>query len=149
MSLPAQPASRYPFRPISKFPRPSAANPADLPREVRLKIVSTCPEIPDDNGWLHDIKHHGHRLVAIVTPDKLTLLSRNGHDRTEVFREPFRPLAGLPPMVVDGEIAAPDDRGVTHIGGLSEAISCRRPDRLAYFGQDLRRCPMRTEDATP
>jgi hypothetical protein len=68
MSLPAQPASRYPFRPISKFPRPSAANPADLPREVRLQIVSTCPEIPDGDGWLHEIKHDCHRLLAIDRP---------------------------------------------------------------------------------
>src|ERR1041385_6772437 len=67
---------------MSNFPRPSAAIPADLPRDVRLQIVSTCPEIPDGEGWLHEIKHDGHRLVAIVGPDKLTLLSRNGYDRT-------------------------------------------------------------------
>ena len=53
---------------MSKFPRPSAAIPADMPRDVRLQIVSTCPEIPDGDGWLHEIKHDGHRLVAIVTP---------------------------------------------------------------------------------
>ena len=53
-------------------------------------------------------------------------------------------------MVLDGEIAVPDDRGVTHLDALSEAISDRRPDRLAYFafdllhldGHDLRRCPI-------
>jgi hypothetical protein len=50
-----------------------------------------------------------------------------------VFHEPFRDLieAGLPPMVPDGEIAVPDDRGVTHIDALSEVISARRPDQLA------------------
>src|ERR1044071_3264832 len=30
-----------------------------------------------------------------------------------------------PPMVLDGEIAVPEDRGLTHIDGLSEAISER------------------------
>jgi hypothetical protein len=34
-----------------------SAIPADLPRDVRLQIVSTCPEIPDGEGWLHEIKH--------------------------------------------------------------------------------------------
>ena len=82
-----------------------------MPRDVRLQIVSTCPEIPAGDGWLHEIKHDGHRLVAIVTPDNLKLLSRNGYDRTALFREPFRPLAGLPPIVLDGEIAVPDNRG--------------------------------------
>jgi ATP-dependent DNA ligase len=78
------------------------------------------------------------------------LLSRNGYDRTRVFREPFRRLieAKLPPMVLDGEIAVPDDRGVTHLDALSDAISQGQPERLAYFafdllhldGHDLRRC---------
>src|SRR5262245_12172439 len=53
-------------------------------------------------------------------------------------------------MVLDGEIAVPDDRGVTHIDALNEAISARQPDRFAYFafdllhldGHDLRRCPL-------
>ena len=77
---------------------------------------------------------------------------RNGYDRTELFSEPFRGLtaAGLPAMVLDGEIAVPDERGVTHLDALSEAISGRQPERLAYFafdllhldGLDLRRCPI-------
>jgi bifunctional non-homologous end joining protein LigD len=53
-----------------------------------------------------------------------------------------------PPLVLDGEIAVPDDRGVTHIDGLTQAMRQRRPDRLAYFafdllhldGHDLRAC---------
>src|ERR1051325_5768567 len=106
---------------MSKFVRPSAAVPADTPGAVRLQIVSTCPEIPDGDGWLREIKHDGRGVVAIVPADTLTLLSRNGYDRTALFREPFRNRAGLPPMVLDGEISVPDDRGVTHIDGLSEA----------------------------
>lgn len=154
MSLPARPVpATYP--PMLTFPRPSAAMPTELPRDVRLQIVSTCPEIPDGDGWLHEIKHDGHRLLAIVGPDRLKLVSRNGYDRTALFREPFQPLTGLPAMVLDGEIAVPDDRGVTHIDALSEAISSRRPDRLAYFafdllhfdGHDLRRCPMEDRKA--
>src|SRR5215467_11430642 len=95
----------------------------------------------------------GIGLVAILPGDgQLSLLSRNGYDRTKSFREPFRRLirAGLPPMVLDGEIAVPDDRGVTHLDALSDAISERPPERLAYFafdllhldGHDLRRCPI-------
>ena len=132
---------------------PSEAVPADVPKDVRLQIVTPCERPPSGDGWLHEIKHDGHRLVAILPGDgQLMLLSRNGYDRTRLFREPFRPLinAGQPPMVLDGEIAVPDDRGVTHLGALSEAISERRPEQLAYFafdllhldGHDLRRCPI-------
>jgi bifunctional non-homologous end joining protein LigD len=57
--------------------------------------------------------------------------------------------------VLDGEIAVPDDRGVTHIGHLQDALDGRQPDRLAYFafdllyldGHDLRRCPIEERKA--
>jgi bifunctional non-homologous end joining protein LigD len=130
---------------------PTGAVPSSIPADVRLQIVTPCKRPPSGDRWLHEIKHDGHRLVAILPGDgQLMLLSRNGYDRTRVFREPFRPLldAGLPPMALDGEIAVPDDRGVTHLDALSDAVSEGRSDRLAYFafdllhldGHDLRRC---------
>src|SRR5947209_16854758 len=139
------------------FVLPPAAVPADLPRDIRFQIASPATEPPVGDGWLHEIKHDGHRLLAIVAGDTLKLLSRNGRDRTALFREPFRPFAaaGLPPMVLDGEIAVPDDRGVTHIDALSEAISAGRSDQFAYFafdllhldGHDLRRCAIEDRKA--
>ena len=95
--------------PMQKFQFPRAAVAAEIPRHVRLQIVSFSAEPPTGDGWLHEIKHDGHRLVAIIAGDSLRLLSRNGHDRTGLFRGPFLPLAqaGLPPMVLDGEIAEP------------------------------------------
>jgi bifunctional non-homologous end joining protein LigD len=51
-------------------------------------------------------------------------------------------------MVLDGEITAPDDRGLTHLGHLQKAMELRKAGRLAYFafdllhldGHDLRAC---------
>jgi ATP-dependent DNA ligase len=39
--------------------------------------------------------------------------------------------------VLDGEIAVPDNRGVTNIGHLHDAIAGRCADRLVYFAFDL------------
>jgi bifunctional non-homologous end joining protein LigD len=97
---------------------PPGAAPASVPRDIRRQIVMPCRRPPEGEGWLHEIKHDGHRLIAILPGGhQLRLLSRNGYDRTPQFREPFRPLieTRLPPMVLDGEIAVPDDRGVTHL----------------------------------
>ena len=117
---------------MPKIALPPAATPAELPGEVRLQIVSHSAEPPARGGWLHEVKHDGHRLVAIVSGGRVKLVSRNGYDRTELFREPFRGLAeaGMPPMVIDGEIAVPDERGVTHLDALSEAISAGRQSAL-------------------
>ena len=106
---------------------------------------------------LHEIKHDGHRLIAIVPArGKLKLLSRNGHDRTALFRGPFRELVAQGrAMVLDGEIAVPDERGVTHIDLLQDAFGSRGADRLTYFAFDLlyldehdrRRCPIEERKA--
>jgi bifunctional non-homologous end joining protein LigD len=81
----------------------------------------------------------------------LKLLSRNGHDRTPLFRGPFRKLASSGwSIVLDGEIAVPDERGVTHIDLLQATWGRYGTDRLAYFafdllyldGHDRRRCPI-------
>jgi len=58
-------------------PLPPAAIPADLPGEVRLQIVSSCAEPPARGGWLHEVKHEGHRLVAIVANGSGFETSRN------------------------------------------------------------------------
>jgi len=78
---------------------------------------------------LHEVKHDGHRLIAIAAGGELKPISRNGLDRTALFRLPFEKLhaAGLPAVVFDGEIAIPDERGATHIDLLSEALRQRGP----------------------
>src|SRR5260221_10923379 len=116
--------------PMSNPILPPSAIPAGIiPSAVRLQVVSPSADVPDGEDWLHEIKHDGHRLVAIVKPDTLKLISRNGYDRTALFREPFRPLAGLPAVGLDGEIAGPDDRGGTHIDPLAQTPAGRRPRR--------------------
>jgi bifunctional non-homologous end joining protein LigD len=68
------------------------------------------PAPPDGESWLHEIKHDGHRLIAIVDGGgRLSLVSRNGYERTEAFGAPFAPLiAAGRKLVIDGEIAVPD-----------------------------------------
>jgi bifunctional non-homologous end joining protein LigD len=40
-------------------------------------------------------------------------------------------------LVLDGEIAVPDEKGVTHIDALSTALRQRRYESFAYFNFDL------------
>jgi bifunctional non-homologous end joining protein LigD len=135
----------------------SAAVRTPLPTTLRLQIVTPTAGPPDGDGWLHEIKHDGHRLIAIATSrGQLKLLSRNGNDRTPMFRGPFRSLSAQGrPIVLDGEIAVPDDRGVTHIDLLQDAFGRHGANRLTYFAfdllyldeHDLRRCPIEERKA--
>src|SRR5207342_3518235 len=66
----------------------------------RRASVEPSPAPPDGEGWLHEIKHDGHRLIAIVDAGgRLSLVSRNGYDRTEAFGAPFAPLVANPTKV--------------------------------------------------
>ena len=131
---------------------PSAAVRAALPVNLRPKIVSSASEPPSGPDWLHEVKHDGHRLIAMIAGrGSIKLLSRNGKDRTHLFRTPFRDLAIKDhALVLDGEIAVPDERGITHIDALNDALVGKQPDRLTYFafdliyadGHDIRRCPI-------
>ena len=64
-----------------------------IPRDIKLQIVSPAAEPPKGEGWLHEVKHDGHHLLAIVAEGTLKLLSRNGRDRTALFGEAFKPHA--------------------------------------------------------
>jgi hypothetical protein len=67
----------------------------------------------------------GGRIISVAA---IVAVAVNTEGRCEIV--------GLP-LVLDGEIAVPDERGVTHIDLLSEALRQRRPESLAYFAFDL------------
>jgi bifunctional non-homologous end joining protein LigD len=72
----------------------AAQVPSALPDPIRLQIVTSTKQPPAGDGWLHEIKYDGHRLIAMVLGrGQLKLISRNGFDRTPLFRGPFRKLA--------------------------------------------------------
>ena len=131
---------------------PSHAVRSALPSRIRVAVVSPAARPPEGNGWLHEVKYDGHRIVAVLDGrGGLKLISRNGYDRTPLFRAPFSDLLSCRrEIVLDGEIAVPDEGGVTHIDNLHEAIGGQGADRLTYFafdllhldGHDLRRCPI-------
>jgi bifunctional non-homologous end joining protein LigD len=67
-------------------------------------------EPPAGDGWLLEVKHDSHRLAD--GDGGVRLLWRNGYERSQHFGPAFADLARLGRQIVlDGEIAAPDERG--------------------------------------
>jgi hypothetical protein len=136
-----------PFRPTPRH---------RLPTTIRLAIVSSSDRWSEGNEWRQEVKYVGHRIVAVVDGHGgVKLISRNRHDRTPLFRTVSDQLSCGREIVLDGEIAVSDDRGVTHVGHLLDARDGRQPDRVAYFvfdllyldGRDLRRNPIEESKA--
>ena len=53
---------------------PPAVVPAEIAR-LPFQIVSPSDQPPDGAGWLHEVKHDGHRLLAIVADGAVRPLS--------------------------------------------------------------------------
>ena len=117
----------------------------------QLATLEALPPAGDD--WLHELKFDGYRLLAVGGGRRVRLLTRNGNDWTEKFshvadlltKEEFR-------GVIDGEIVALDDRGVSDFQSLQNALRDQRQDQSIFFafdlpffdGYDLRSVPLET-----
>jgi bifunctional non-homologous end joining protein LigD len=127
----------------------------DLPAgfiEPCLPTSAPCP--PSDEGWLHEIKHDGFRVIARKNDKRVRLYSRPGNDLTERFPLIVEAVATLNARscVIDGEAVACDDDGIASF----ERIRYRHYDKTVFLyafdlielnGDDLRREPFMVRKA--
>ena len=100
-------------------------------------------------GWVYEEKYDGYRLLAYKEGSKVTLLSRNDHNRTERFSGIAAAIAKLPAktLALDGEAVAFDKRGISSFQLLQQNTASATYavfDCLYENGHDLRREPLST-----
>jgi bifunctional non-homologous end joining protein LigD len=152
------PASKSPLRPkkiksrAAAFIDPSTlegAKKAPFPGFVEPCLALLAVEPPKGDGWLHEIKLDGYRLMASIENGRVRLLTRSGQDWTDRFPGITKALAGIPAKaaILDGEAIIEDGNGVPSFPALQEALSQRRQataailcafDLLFFDGYDLR-----------
>ena len=90
--------------------------------------------LPSGDGWLHEIKHDGFRIIARKDGERVRLYSRPGNDLTHRFPLIVETLARLRSRscIIDGEAVACDDNGVASFDRkrLDENPLRLRPDRV-------------------
>jgi bifunctional non-homologous end joining protein LigD len=84
-----------------------------------MKAVTA--ELPvDERGWAFEIKWDGMRILTIIRPEQVTLLTSNGIDATVRYPE-LTALADVlegHTVVLDGEVVAFDEHGRPSFGRL-------------------------------
>jgi bifunctional non-homologous end joining protein LigD len=98
-------------------------------------------------GWDYEEKYDGFRLLAYKEGNMVSLLSRNGIDRTQTYRTIAADIAKLPDrtLLLDGEVVAFDKHHVSRFQLLQEG---KIPPVYAVFdclyrnGRDLRAQPL-------
>jgi bifunctional non-homologous end joining protein LigD len=108
----------------------------DEPAERYAPMLAQLAERPPDgDGWLHEVKLDGFRVLARLDDGDVSLWSRNGLDVSERFRPVATVLGrGLRTFscVVDGEVCALDEGGVPRFQLLQQGKGT-----LAYYLFDV------------
>jgi bifunctional non-homologous end joining protein LigD len=100
-------------------------------------------------GWVYEEKYDGYRILAYKEEKRVTLLSRNGKDRTESFADVAKAVATLRDrtLLLDGEAVAFDRRLVSRFQLLQQGevpVVFAAFDCLYRNGRDLREKPLGT-----
>ena len=102
--------------------------------EIQLAKLSTS--IPDGDEWIYEIKYDGYRIIAYIEDNNIKLITKNGHNYNEKFKEVSVSLSELlknRTMVLDGEMTVVDSRGKTDFGALQNYIKSQKNKNLVYL----------------
>ena len=110
---------------------------------------------PTGDGWVHEIKHDGFRIIARRDGGRVRLFTRNGYDFTARFPNIAVAVADLPVQscVIDGEAIVVDRQGLSVFDLLRyrhydhAALLCAF-DLIELDGYDLRQQPIEARKNT-
>jgi bifunctional non-homologous end joining protein LigD len=105
--------------------------------DPQLATLREAP--PAGDGWLHELKWDGYRLLARIDGGRATLRSRNGLDWTADYPEIVDALEslGVDEASLDGELIALDAKGRNCFSALQRTIEGSASATLRYVVFDL------------
>ncbi|HWJ17172.1 MAG TPA: DNA ligase D, partial [Geobacterales bacterium] len=111
------------------------AKKAAFPGFVEPCLALLVEKPPAGDGWLHEIKFDGYRLMAAIDGKSIRLLTRSGLDWTDRFPGIAEAFADFPAKsaLFDGEAVIEDENGVSSFSALQEALSERKTASAAVF----------------
>jgi bifunctional non-homologous end joining protein LigD len=128
---------------------PRAALPrveADFIEPMQCKPVT---KLPEEEGWMFEIKFDGYRCIAVKTGSTVKLYSRRENTLNDRFPDVVAALEGFKgDFVMDGEIVAADEQGRPSFQLLQNSSLRKHPiyfhafDLLNRDGRDLRDSPI-------
>ena len=123
------------------IPKRRLAAAARTPRALTLQagfippcLPMTAPALPSGGLWLHEIKHHGFRIIARKDGRRVKLYSRLGHDLSQRYPLIVEAMARLPSCTIDGEAIACDESGTESFDLLQRR---QHDDRVFLYAFDL------------
>jgi bifunctional non-homologous end joining protein LigD len=118
-----------------------------IPIRPQPMLATLVAEPIDRPGWVYEEKYDGYRIIAYKEGSEVTLLSRNGKDRSLTFPGVAAEIRKLREntLVLDGEVVAFDRHGVSRFQLLQRGDVVQTFvvfDCLYRNGRDLRQEPL-------
>jgi bifunctional non-homologous end joining protein LigD len=135
---------------VAKVTAPKPA-PRGVPRFIAPQLATLQPAPPQGEGWLHEIKFDGYRIMAVIHRGRARLMTRSKLDWTHKYRRIADAVEtlGLSEAVLDGELVASNGKGeaafsLIQAAGTDPAIPLTYHvfDLLNLNGQDLTGLPL-------
>ena len=131
----------------------AGARKAPLPGFVSPQLATLEEKPPSGDGWFHELKLDGYRLLCHVDRAQVKFWTRNQKDWTAKFPALGKAVKALrlKSAILDGEVVALDASGRSSFQKLQQQINKHSPaglvlhvfDVIYLDGFDLRRCPLR------
>jgi bifunctional non-homologous end joining protein LigD len=114
-----------------------------IPFRVTPMLATLVRQPFHQPGWIYEEKYDGYRILAYKEGDRVTLVSRNGNDRTATYSSIARAIEQLRlrTVLLDGEVVALDRQHISRFQLLQDGSA---PTAYAVFdclyssGRDLR-----------
>jgi bifunctional non-homologous end joining protein LigD len=123
-----------------------------MPAFVAPQLATLVDSPPAEEGWLHEIKFDGYRMLCHLDHGKVRFFSRNQKDWSTKFPGVARVINSLKAAtaIIDGEVVMIDSSGRTSFQKLQQAMGrggatgfIYQVFDLIYFdGSDLTRTPL-------
>jgi bifunctional non-homologous end joining protein LigD len=113
--------------------KPGEGKKAPFPRKLVPMLATLAGAPKDEPGWIYEVKWDGYRALGFSNKGKIELRSRNDKSFNEKFYPVYSALRewGIN-AVVDGEIVAVNDRGISDFSALQNWRSEADGDLLYY-----------------
>ncbi len=100
------------------------ARKAAMPEFLPPQLATLVKEPPTGEGWLHELKFDGYRMICHLNRGKARFWSRNGKDWTEKFASLAKVLKALPAKsaILDGEVVVVDQAGRSSFQRLQQSM---------------------------
>jgi bifunctional non-homologous end joining protein LigD len=114
-------------------------SPGTPPLRFILPQLATSVDLPPEGDqWIHEVKYDGYRCQILLEPDRVRVITRNGHDWTDRYPSIVRAASELlcDSAIIDGEAIVQDGDGASDFDSLDTAMRWR-PDSIILYAFDL------------